>query len=194
MSRALFAGWMPDADGRERLAKLVSALEAARPAGTPPLKPRRPGQWHATLCFIAHAPPDYVVATARHALASVASAIPTHDIAIGRLAYWVGPGVIVALPRQSDALQALCDECSRSLRRAGIVPDHDTSQPHVTLARPGRHLPPQAWLGDVDCAGPALRVDRFQLLFNPGGRYEVLGDWPLQGAAWPSPSQHSAPS
>ena len=43
---------------------------------------------------------------------------------------------------------------------------------------------------NMDVAGPPLRVDRFQLLFNPGGRYESLGDWPLQGAPLPpSPLQ-----
>jgi len=192
VSRALFAGWVPDAAGRGWLAGLVSTLAAARPAGTPPLKPRRPDQWHATLCFIGHAPTDDLVVAATRALAPVAARIPAHGIAIERLAYWARPGVIVALPGRSDALRALCDECSRSLRRTGIVPDQDTSQPHVTLAYPGRHLPPQPWLDDIDCAGPLLRVDRFQLLFNPGGRYEVLGDWPLQGAALPPPPVQSA--
>lgn len=188
MSRSLFAGWMPDAAGRDRLAQLATSLRAAWPVGLPPFKPRRPDQWHATLCFIGHAPADDIVATATRALASVAACIPAHAIAIERLAYWAGSGVIVALPAPSQALQALCDECSRSLRRAGIVPDQDTSQPHVTLAFSRRQLPPQPWLDGIDCAGPALRVDRFQLLFNPGGRYEALGDWPLHGAPLPSNS------
>ena len=122
----------------------------------------------------------------------MAAQIPAHAIAIERLAYWAGSGVIVALPARSEALQALCDACSRSLRQAGIVPAQDTTQPHVTLAYPGKQLPAQSWLDAIDCAGAPLRVDRFQLLFNPGGRYDVLGDWPLHGDPLPPSPLQSA--
>ena len=54
MSRALFPGWRPDADGRERLAALAARLRDAHPGGAPRLQPRRPDQWHAPLCFIGY--------------------------------------------------------------------------------------------------------------------------------------------
>lgn len=181
MGGSLFAGWLPDAAGRERLAQVVSAVRAAWPDSLPPFKPRRPDQWHATLCFVEHDPGDDVAATAARALAPVGARIPPHPIQLQRIAYWTGPGVIVALPAPDATLQALCDECARSLRRAGIAGLQATTQPHLTLAYTGRHLRPQPWLDDIDCAGPPLRVERFQLLFNPGGRYEMLGDWPLTG-------------
>lgn len=185
MSRSLFAGWMPDAAGRDRLAQVVAALRAAWPANLPAFKPRRPDQWHATLCFIGHDSGEDVAAAAAGALAPVATRIPPHAIELDRIAYWSGPGVIVALPAPSAALQALCGECARALRRAGIDALQETSQPHVTLAYPGKHLGAQAWLDDIDCGGPPLHVDRFRLLFNPGGRYEALGDWLLTGEPLP---------
>ena len=37
--------------------------------------------------------------------------------------------------------------------------------------------------------GVPLAVEGFELLFNPGGRYDALGAWPLRGAALPSPPQ-----
>jgi len=183
MSRSLFAGWLPDAAGRGRLAGVVAAVRDAWPAEMPAFKPRRPEQWHATLCFVGHDPDEAVVAAAARALAPVAAVVPPHAFELERVAYWAGPGVIVALPAPNPALQALCDECARSLRRAGIPGLQATTQPHITLAYTGRHLRPQPWLDGIDCAGPSLRVERFQLLFNPGGRYEALGEWPLMGEA-----------
>lgn len=192
MGRSLFAGWLPDAAGRERIAQVASALRAAWPAHLPPFRPRRPDQWHATLCFVGHDPGDEVAAAAARALAPVAARIPPHALELQRVAYWAGPGVIVALPAPNAALQALCDECARSLHRAGIAALQETSQPHVTLAYPGKQLGAQAWLDGIDCSGAPLQVDRFQLLFNPGGRYEALGDWALTGDASALPPDQPA--
>lgn len=181
MGRSLFAGWMPDAAGRERLGRLAAALQAARPAGMPALKLRRADQWHATLCFIARGFDEAVATRAATALAPVAARIPPHAIAIDRIEYWSGPSVFVVVPAPDPVLQALCDACAVALRHADVGPVQRTTQPHVTLAYADRHLPPQDWLAGIACAGATLRVDRFQLLFNPGGRYEALGDWPLAG-------------
>jgi len=73
--------------------------------------------------------------------------------------------------------------------RGGIPPEEATSQPHVTLAYLERGCAPQAWLEDVDCSAKALRVERFELLFNAGGRYGTLGTWTLSGAALPQQGQ-----
>ena len=61
-----------------------------------------------------------------------------------------------------------------------------TKRPHVTLAFLERGLPPQPWLDTVDCGADVLDVDAFELLFNPGGRYDALGAWPLTGGALPA--------
>ncbi len=182
---------MPDAAGRERLARLASAMQTAASGGVQ-AKPRRPDQWHVTLCFVGHDLGDAVAAAAGHALAPVAERIPPHAFRIKRLAYWSGPGVIVALPAPNAALQALCDACAVALRRAGIGPVQRTSQPHITLAYAARRLPPQPWLDGVGSPVDGFRVDRFDLLYNHGGRYESLAHWPLTGTHLP-PEPQQAP-
>jgi 2'-5' RNA ligase len=192
VSQALFAGWTPDAPGREHLSRLLSEIRAAARPDAPRIEPRRPDQWHITLCFIGHALGDAVAATAARALVSVAGRVPPHAFRVERVAYWPGPGVIVALPEHNPTLQALCDDCAVSLRRAGIgplAPIRQTSQPHITLAYAGKRLPPQPWLDEVECPRAAFRVDRFELLYNPGGRYASLAQWPLTGADLPPQPQ-----
>ena len=192
MSQSLFAGWTPDAAGRERLSQAVAAMRAAAlRAGAPRIGPRRPDQWHITLCFLGHGVGDAVAAAAARALSSVAGRIPPHAFCVERIAYWAGPGVIVALPAPSRELQALCDDCAASLRRAGIGPVQETSQPHVTLAYAGKRLPPQSWLDEIACPDGDFPVERFELLYNPGGRYESLAQWPLTGAALPPEPQQA---
>lgn len=192
MSLALFPGWRPDAGDRERLAGLAASLAAARPAGGPRLQTRRPDQWHVTLCFLGHDLRHLVTPALHEAFAAAAARIPPHDFSVERLAYWRQSGAIVALPRPCDALQALCDATHDAARRCGIRAEKPTRQPHVTLAYLARGLDEQPWLEAVDCGGAPLRVARFELLFNPGGRYETLGDWPLTGTALPAaPSQPS---
>ena len=186
MSRALFPGWRPDAGGRERLAGLLDAIASARPHDAPDLQARRPDQWHATLCFIGYDLARAVTPALLDAFADVAMVIPPHAFAVERIAYWRQSGAVVALPHPCAELQALCDATRDAIRRCGIRPKQATTQPHVTLAYLDRHLEPQPWLDDVDCDGDRLRVERFELLFNPGGRYEPLAAWPLTGTQLPS--------
>lgn len=180
MSGTLFPGWRPDAGGRERLAEVARALSAACPGGGPRLQMRRPDQWHVTLCFLGRDLRHLVTPPLLGAFAAVAARIPPHAFAIERLACWHQSGVIVALPRHCDALQALCDATHAAARRCGI-PAEPTSQPHITLAYIERGLDALPWLDKVDYSGAPLRVEGFELLFNPGGRYDALGEWPLTG-------------
>lgn len=185
MSGALFPGWRPDADGLERLSALASRLRGARPEAAPRLQLRRPDQWHATLCFIGYDMLEAATPALREALADVARGIPPHTFTVERIAYWSPSGAVVALPHDCAALQALCDAIRDAVRRCGIRPLQVTTQPHVTLAYLDRHLAAQPWLDGIDCAVGPLRVDRFELLHNPGGRYEALGEWPLSGTTLP---------
>ena len=185
MSRALFPGWRPDAAGRERLAALAARLQGAPPAGAPRPQLRRPDQWHATLCFIGYDTLDQATPALHDALAAVAREIPPHAFDVERIAYWPQSGAVVALPRDCPALQTLCDATRDAIRRCGIRPLQVTTQPHVTLAYLAKHLPPPPWLDAVVCDGAPLRVDGFELLFNPGGRYEALAEWRLSGAPLP---------
>ena len=192
MSRALFPGWRPDAGGRERLAEVASALAAAQPEDATRLQPRRPDQWHATLCFIGYDQRQQVTPGLLDAFARVAAQVPAHAFTVERLAYWPQSGAVVALPHPCDALQALCDGTRDAIRGQGLRPLQVTTQPHVTLAYLDRHLPAQPWLDEVDCGGAVLRVDGFELLFNPGGRYEPLAAWPLTGGALPVAPQQAS--
>ncbi|MGY1531051.1 2'-5' RNA ligase family protein [Luteimonas sp. A649] len=186
MSQALFPGWRPDAEGREHLAALATRLHAGQPADGRRLQPRRPDQWHATLCIIGYDARELVTPALLDAFAVTAARIPAHGFQIERVAYWSQSGAVVALPHANPALQALCDATRDAIRQCGIRPLQVTTQPHVTLAYLERGLPAQAWLEDIACGDDVVRVDRFELLFNPGGRYEALAAWPLTGAPLPA--------
>ena len=172
MSQALFPGWRPDAAGQAALARLQL---------------RRADQWHATLCFIGYDQRHLVTPALLAAFARVATAIPPHVFTLARAAYWPQSGAVVALPHHCPALQTLCDATRDAIRGQRIRPAQVTTQPHITLAYLPRHLPAQAWLDAIDCTGAPLRVDCFELLFNPGGRYQALGEWPLRGQELPPP-------
>ena len=190
MSQALFPAWRPSADGRAALATLSQRLQTARPLDAPSLQLRRPDQWHVTLCYIGNGLSPCVPAALRDAFASAAARVPPHAWTIERLAYWHHSGAVVALPAPCPSLQVLCDATRDAIRRAGIVPAAVTTRPHLTLAYLDRGLPAQAWLGAVDCPGVMFQVEHFELLFNPGGRYEALGTWPLTGTT-PPPHQET---
>ena len=192
MSQALFPGWRPDAAGRAALATLSQRLQEARPSDAPSLQLRRADQWHATLCFIGHDVSPLATPALLDAFAAAAARIPPHTCDLERLVYWRQSGAVVALPHNCVALQALCDAMRDAIRRCGITPAQVTTQPHVTLAYLPKGLDAQPWLDAVDCDIGPLTVDTFELLFNPGGRYEALGSWPLTGAPLPPPPRQDA--
>ncbi|MEN4902303.1 2'-5' RNA ligase family protein [Luteimonas sp. TWI1416] len=192
MSQALFPGWRPGAGGRAALATLSQRLQEARPSGAPSLQLRRADQWHATLCFIGHDVGHLATPALLDAFAAAAARIPPHTLTLQRLVYWRQSGAVVALPHRCLAVQALCDATRDAIRRCGITPAQVTTQPHVTMAYLPKGLDAQPWLDAVDCDIGSLTVDTFELLFNPGGRYEALGGWPLTGASLPPPPRQDA--
>ena len=192
MSQAPFPAWRPGAGDRAALAALSQRMQTACPSGTPSLHPRRADQWHVTLCFIGHAVDAAVMPALLDAFADAATRIPPHVCSIERLAYWPQSGAVVALPHPCPALQALCDAARDAVRRCGIVPAQATTHPHLTLAYLDKHLGPQSWLDRIACATGPLAVDGFELLFNPGGRYDALAHWPLSGAPLPPPPHQAA--
>lgn len=186
MSQALFAGWRPDEDGRRALSRTLEALLAARPVQAPRPKPRRPDQWHVTLSFIGRGVGEAQAEAALRVLSGVAARIPPHAFRIARLEHWTVPAAVVAVPEGNPELQALCDDCTVALRRAGIRPLQRTTQPHVTLAYFDKGTPAQPWLAGVAVDVQPMQVDGFELLFNPGGHYRSLAYWPLTGARLPT--------
>jgi 2'-5' RNA ligase len=195
VSQALFPGWRPNKEEAARLAPPATALQdGIRERGLKLRSSfRTPDQWHVTLCFIGKDAPHLATPSLREQLARAAAQIPPHAFRIERLAYWSGSGVIVALPSQCHALQALCDATRDAIRRSGIIPVLVTTQPHLTLAYLEKHLEPQGWLDDIDCTSTGtFLVDRFELLFNPGGHYDALGSWALTGAELPRPPEQGS--
>ncbi|WP_394004247.1 2'-5' RNA ligase family protein [Luteimonas sp. WGS1318] len=192
MSQAPFPAWRPSAVGRAALATLSHRMQTACPPGAPSLHLRRADQWHVTLCFIGHEIGAAVMPALLDAFSDAAARIPPHAWSVERLAYWPQSGAVVALPHPCPALQALCDATRDAVRRSGIVPAQATTRPHVTLAYLDTGLAPQSWLDPIDCAVEPLAVDGFELLFNPGGRYDALAAWPLTGTSLPSPPHQAA--
>ena len=163
------------------LAAVLASMQTARPADGPQLKPRRPDQWHITLCFIGDQVMHLVTPELLGAFAALGTSIPAHDFTIERLAYWPQSGAVVALPHACPTLLALCDATGNAPRKLDVRPEEVTRQSHITLAYLPRHLPAQSWLDGVHCAGDRMRVGSFELLCSTGGRYESLGHWPLTG-------------
>ena len=194
MSQALFPGWRPSEEEAARLGPVVDALQRhIRERGLGVRSFSRPAQWHATLCFIGIDLRHLVTPALLESFSGAAARVPSHAFRIERIAYWPGPGVLVALPFDCPPLQALCDATRDAIRRCGISPQQVTTQPHVTLAYLDKHLPPQPWLDDVDCAATgSFQVDGFELLFNPGGRYQSLARWQLTGDALPRPPEQGS--
>jgi 2'-5' RNA ligase len=188
VSGSLFTAWRPDEAARTQLAALLASMQNACPADDLQLKPRRPDQWHITLCFIGDRVMHLVTPELLGALAAVGAFIPAHDFTIERLAYWPRSGAVVALPHTCPTLLALCDATGKALRTLDIRPQEVPRQPHITLAYLPRQLPAQSWLDGVDCTGERMRVERFELLCSPGGRYESLGHWPLTGTQFAAPT------
>ena len=190
MSQALFPGWRPSDDEAARLVPIAAALrDASREYALELESLRRPDQWHVTLCFIGSGVRHLVTPALLASFERAAAGIPPHSFRMERIAYWRS-GVVVALPVGCPELQALCDATRDAIRRCGISPAEVITQPHLTLAYAGKRLPPQDWLGDIDCSeAGTFRVDRFELLFNPGGRYDALGSWRLTGAELPRPPE-----
>lgn len=187
MSGALFSGWRPSGPEKPVLQGWVEATQHARPADAPLPRWRHADQWHITLCFIGYHVDAGETERARRVLGSVGERIPPHAIRIERLAHWRGRRSmpVVALPTASPELQALCDACRDALNHAGIRPLQATTTPHVTLGYFDGGTPLQHWMSDVRHSARGLAVERFDLLFNSGGRYESLASWPLTGSALP---------
>ncbi|MFK3981461.1 RNA 2',3'-cyclic phosphodiesterase [Micromonospora sp. NPDC050397] len=86
-----------------------------------------------------------------------------------------------------DALHAISLATRRELTLAGLPHDPRPYAPHVTLARPGRRLPPEQVEADRSALdgylGPAWSADELVLVRTnrpgPGTRYDRLAAWPL---------------
>jgi len=110
---------------------------------------------------------------------------------------WVGLRGDVA------GLAALAGDVRRALSGAGLPVDPKPFRPHLTLARPGRRVPPEqvrAALGPLDgYEGPPWPVEEVRLVrsvLGAGARHEMLRAWRLghTGPASPPAPARAGPA
>ncbi len=182
----LFVAVDPDPAAVADLGTLVDGLAVARPA--PPggsLRLTRRDAWHITLAFIGEVP-----ATDR-ARAEAALARAAADVAAGPVTVRLAGGgrfnkgrftvLWAGLAGDLEGLGVLAATVRRELRRAKLPVDRRSFKPHLTIARPGDRLPPDALAADIDALaryrGPGWTVSEVLLYaseLGPKPRYTRL--------------------
>lgn len=173
-ARRLFFALWPDTAGAEALAAAVRAAHQScggRPTGRDDL--------HLTLAFLGDATAERLAA-AEEAAAGVAAA--PFDFVIDRLGCWPHNRILWAgCTETPPPLAALARDLAERLRAAGFVLDARPYAPHVTLRRQAdcsRAAPPAApvpWTATEFVLAESRRTPA-------GGRYTVIGRWPLAPA------------
>ena len=169
--RLFFALW-PDDTVRAALAFAAAAVDSFEKAGrrTPAAK------YHLTLHFLGAcpAPPEAMVARCRQAAAAVDCSgfhlVVDHAGAFARARVgWLAPA-------GNSGLDALWSALAHALDDAGVARrESETFSPHVTVVR-GFGGP----LEDAPVDPVSWPVQDFVLVHSHGGRYEVIGRWPLR--------------
>lgn len=174
-ARRLFFALWPDGAGADALAAAARAAHKAcggRPMGRDDL--------HLTLAFLGDATAERLAA-AEEAAAGVAAA--SFDFAIDRLGCWQHNRILWAgCTETPPLLAALARNLAERLLAAGFVLDARPYAPHVTLLRQAdcRRAPPPL------AAPVSWAATEFVLAESrptpAGGRYTVIGRWPLAPA------------
>ncbi|MGB1580420.1 MAG: RNA 2',3'-cyclic phosphodiesterase [Nevskiales bacterium] len=182
----LFFALLPPDSLRPAISATAQALQAEHRFGGRLLKPER---FHITLFFFGeHQPPETEpdILKAAEAITSPpfelcldkAGCFPNRDIAT-----WLGPQKVPhALEHLGKQLKDSVSYLSRE-RNSGFVP-------HLTIGREAVHK-----LKPVSVEPIGWRVDEFVLirsiLHEYPARYEILGRYPLTGAALPAPPEQT---
>lgn len=169
--RLFFAVW-PDDAVREALAAAVDGVDAFETDGrrTPAAK------YHLTLHFLGawSMAPDAVVARCR----AVADGIDCSGfhLVVDHAGHFAGARVGWLAPSGNSGLDALWSALAHALDDAGVERRvAESFRPHVTVARGLR-----AWVDAVPVGPISWPVEDFVLVHSHGGRYEVVGRWPLR--------------
>lgn len=178
----LFVALHPPPAALDHLAGTVAGLHAVRAGARATPRDR----WHVTLAFLGAVPPDRIDAAAEAVSTAAATVRPTTATIGGGGRFGRGRFTVLWTGVHGDGLPALSAAVRRQLRRARLPHDRKPFRPHLTLARPGDHVPPADIAADVaalhDYAGPPWTADRVLLIrsyLGPKPRYETLGGWPL---------------
>lgn len=182
MGHRLFLGLRPPADVRAALLGLAAGGEALAAA-----RWQTDAQLHLTLCFVGEV--DRHVANAlAEGLAEMRG--EAFVCRLGPLGVFGRRGRVDTLwagaaPR--EPLAALAARCVRLAEAAGAKPERRAFTPHITVARFGRHGPPEAMMAEVlGTPVPPLEwtadaVVLFESRLGAGGsHYQAVMDVPLQ--------------
>ncbi|NJO12348.1 MAG: RNA 2',3'-cyclic phosphodiesterase [Gammaproteobacteria bacterium] len=169
-ARRLFFALWPDEATRHALAH--ATRKSVRGSGGRPVPPEN---LHATLLFIGPVATDRVAAL-EDAAGAVTLTQPFH-LVIDQIEHWPRQGVLCATVSEArDDAAALAAALSRSVRKAGFLPDLKPFRPHVTVAR--KVVKPHS-LGDIHPVD--WRVEGFALMesetLSEGSRYTVVRRW-----------------
>jgi len=187
----LFVAIDPPPEAVADLAAVVDSLEVSR-ANAPGRSTRvsARSRWHVTLAFLGDVPARRTDQAAA-ALAAAVSAGARGPIDVrfagggtfGRRRFailWAGIAGDVA------ALSALCASVREELKRARLPYDPKPFRAHLTLARPGDRIPPEALAADVatlaSYVGPMWTVDAVHLVaseLGPDPKHTRLATLPL---------------
>ena len=190
----LFVAIHPPPAALTDLATVVDALRVslAHAPGHSTRLTRREG-WHVTVAFLGEVAAAKVDRATR-ALQAVAERTEPMRLRLAGGGTFGGrrnPILWVGLTGDVAALKLLGTAMRQALRRARLPVDDRPLRPHLTLARPGSRVPPEAIAGDVTTLagyqGPQWSVTELSLMLSeihqtPAGpvpRYTALASAPL---------------
>jgi 2'-5' RNA ligase len=178
LNRLFFALW-PEPPVRAAMAEAARQL---RIRTQPPGHPVRPEMLHLTLLFLGSS-----VSAAQQADAvSVAAGVRTPPFSLwldhagcfrgARAPWWLG---VQAVPAE---LSSLHERLRAAVQRVGLVPDRTRLVPHVTVQRDAGVALARTPVPPIEWPVREFVLLRSRLDQHPA-QYEVLGRWPLNGAA-----------
>ncbi|HEX4103135.1 MAG TPA: RNA 2',3'-cyclic phosphodiesterase [Pseudonocardiaceae bacterium] len=181
----LFVALTPPDDVVEGLHAYTRGLRESAPE----LRWTPPEHWHVTLAFLGEVSDDVVDELTRR-LNRAAARHPPLALALGGGGRFGHQVLWTGVRGDRDGLRRLADSTRAAARRTGLVVEHRTYRPHVTLARAdgGVDLRPLverlvSWQGPPWVA-TRLQLVRSRLGAAPGGSalHEPIAGWPLESA------------
>jgi 2'-5' RNA ligase len=141
--------------------------------------------WHVTLAFLGEVGDERAPGAAT-AVERAADSPPLKLRLAGGGRFGRGRFTVLWAGVEGDGLDVLSQRVRRELKRARLPYDDRPFRPHLTVARPGDKLDPEAVEADrallADYRGPSWPVTEIQLVrshLGPRPSYDRIGGWPL---------------
>ena len=169
-------------DLEQRLADLAVSRAAADGVNT---RLARRETWHVTLAFLGEVDDGRAPAAAT-AIERAADGPPLELRLAGGGRFGRGRFTVLWAGVEGDGLDVVSRRVRRELKKAKLPYDDRPYRPHLTLARPGDRLDPEAVEADrallAAYRGPSWPVTELLLMrshLGPHPSYDRLGGWPL---------------